>query len=110
MTRQELDDYLVGLHGQYEALLGSGYNKPEKYSNTHQALDRLGEIVIYHSEKENNWPLWDRRSIYKLDDEGRELDDVIIYRYLLVALLFRTAVDSTEILKSSLWGQVVPIL
>ncbi|KAH0422000.1 hypothetical protein CcaCcLH18_13072 [Colletotrichum camelliae] len=110
MTEQEFHDNIKDLHSQYEALLGPGYNKPENYSNTHQALDRLGEIVVSLSEKEDNWPLWDRHGKYRLDDEGRELDDVIIYRCLLVALLFRTAVDSTEILNSSLWGQVVPIL
>ncbi|KAK2736408.1 hypothetical protein CKAH01_18905 [Colletotrichum kahawae] len=101
---------LKSVDTQLKTIIGPGYHTPEKYVNTHRALDRLGEIVVYHSEQEDNWPLWDRHSKGKEDEDGRELDDVIIYRYLLVTLLFRTALDGSEILKSNLWEQVVPIL
>lgn len=59
--------------------------------------DRLSTLVVYHSK----------------DDPGRDfddIDDVIIYRCLMMILLLRTAADSSKILESGLWDKVVPII
>ncbi|KAK2751865.1 hypothetical protein CKAH01_17786 [Colletotrichum kahawae] len=39
-----------------------------------------------------------------------DIDDVIIYRCLMIILLFRTAPDSTEVLESGLWDMVLPMI
>lgn len=44
------------------------------------------------------------------DEDKAATDEVIIYRCLMAALLFRTAPDSTEVLKSGLWDQIIPII
>lgn len=42
--------------------------------------------------------------------EEEDIDDVIVFRCLMMALLFRTAQDSSRMLDSGVWDQVIPIL
>ncbi|KAF6806567.1 hypothetical protein CMUS01_14325 [Colletotrichum musicola] len=44
------------------------------------------------------------------DEKIAATDEVIIYRWLMVALIFRTAPDSSEMIKSGLWEQIVPVI
>ncbi|KAF6810534.1 hypothetical protein CPLU01_15284 [Colletotrichum plurivorum] len=44
------------------------------------------------------------------DEERAQTDEVIIYRYLTAAVLFLTAHDSSRMLNSGLWDQIVPII
>lgn len=109
----EISNFLMNLGRfdyQLQALLGTEYNAPENIFNTHRALDALGDILVYHLEKGDSGSWWDRHIGWKDNEDGRELDDVIIYRCLIVTLLFRTTLDSSEILKSGLWEQIVPII
>ncbi|KAJ0161105.1 hypothetical protein CTA2_6779 [Colletotrichum tanaceti] len=77
--------------------------------STHLLLDRLGMIVVYNSEPEADWPLWKRFS-ERRDDPTREVDDVLIFRFILMVLLFQTTIDNSEVLNSSLWDRVIPII
>lgn len=72
--------------------------------------DRLGTIVVYHFEEEPHWPLWDQFHEVRDHETGRDIDDVIIYRCLMIILLLRTAADSSKILESGLWDKIVPII
>lgn len=72
--------------------------------------DRLSALVVYHSKENTHWPLWNRFQEEKHNQTSRDIDDVIIYRCLMVILLFRTAADSSKILESGLWNKVVPII
>lgn len=72
--------------------------------------DRFKALLVYHSKDEPDSPLWDQFKHEKYDNEARDIDDVIIYRCLMMILLFRTAVDSSKILDSGIWDQVVPII
>ncbi|GJD04494.1 hypothetical protein ColKHC_13319 [Colletotrichum higginsianum] len=77
--------------------------------STHLLLDRLGLVVVCNSEQEDGWPLWDRFSEQR-DDRTRDVDDVLIFRFILMVLLFQTAIDNSEVLNSSLWDRVIPII
>lgn len=72
--------------------------------------DRLSTLVIYHSAEESHWPLWVRFHKERNNKMARDIDDVIIYRCLMMILLFRTAADSSKILESGLWDKVVPMI
>lgn len=72
--------------------------------------DRLSAVVVYHSQENTHWPLWNRFQEEKHNQTSRDIDDLIIYRCLMVILLFRTAADSSKILESGLWNKVVPII
>lgn len=72
--------------------------------------DRLSTVVVYHSEEEPRWPLWERFHEERDNKSARDIDDVIIYRCLMTILLFRTAADSSKILDSGLWDKVVPMI
>lgn len=52
----------------------------------------------------------DTKEKWRTDEKNAEIDDVIIYRYLMLALLFRTVPDSSQMLESGLWDQIVPII
>ncbi|KAF6809462.1 hypothetical protein CMUS01_13681 [Colletotrichum musicola] len=72
-------------------------------------LENLGAVVVANSEWEDNWPLWNRYYAWR-DEETRDIDDIIIYRTLMMYKLFITAQDSSEIVESGLWDHVVPII
>lgn len=72
--------------------------------------DRLSTLVVYHAKENTYWPLWNRFQEERNNQTSRDMDDVIIYRCLMVILLFRTAADSSKILESGLWNKVVPII
>lgn len=82
----------------------------DSLSSSERLWDRLSAVVVYHSKKESNWPLWDRFQKERDNDKARDIDDVIIYCCLMMILLFRTAADSSKILASGLWDKVVPII
>lgn len=72
--------------------------------------DRLSTLVVYHSKENTYWPLWNQFQEEKHNQTSRDIDDVLIFRCLMVILLFRTAADSSKILESGLWNKVVPII
>ncbi|WQF82301.1 hypothetical protein CDEST_07315 [Colletotrichum destructivum] len=77
--------------------------------STQMLVDRLCVVVVCNSEQEDGWPLWDRFSSLR-DDSTRDVDDVLIFRFILMVLLFQTAIDNSEVLNSSLWDRVIPII
>lgn len=100
-------DGVDGLHGtvrgasELESLL-------HDRSPSNLLWDRLKAIVVYHSKDER--PLYVQFKHEKDEKATRDIDDVIIYRCLMMVLLFRTAADSSKILESGIWDQVVPII
>ncbi|KAK1721635.1 hypothetical protein BDP67DRAFT_497978 [Colletotrichum lupini] len=87
---------------QVERLVGPSYNVPTNFFNTHQMLSRLAKIVGCHSESSNE----DREN----EELNQKIDDIIIYRSLLLGVLFYTALDNSELHKSGVWDRVVPII
>lgn len=85
-------------------------NMLDDSSDSSLLWDRLRDLVVYHSEKDLKSPLWEQHENERSNKMARDIDDVIIYRCLMMILLFRTAADSSEILKSGIWDQVVPII
>lgn len=77
---------------------------------TNHLWDRMSTLLVYHFEEEPHWPLWERFHEERDDKSTRDIDDVIIYRCLMMILLFRTAADSSKILESGLWDKVVPMI
>ncbi|KAK1448575.1 hypothetical protein CCUS01_11536 [Colletotrichum cuscutae] len=87
---------------QLPDLLGPGHDWPSEFFNSHQILRRLATIVGCHSELRNE----DREK----DKFFQSLDDAIILRTLLIGLLFYTALDNSEVLRSGVWDRVVPVI
>lgn len=108
-TLQVLRNIVDSLHGKVR-----GASELEKLlhrrSDSNLLWDRLKALVVYHSEDEPGWRLWTQFKHEKHDDAARDIDDVIIYRCLMMIILFRTAADSSKILESGIWDQVVPII
>ncbi|TIC97512.1 hypothetical protein CH35J_007525 [Colletotrichum higginsianum] len=77
--------------------------------STQMLVDRLCVVVVCNSEQEDGWRLWDHFSPLR-DDRTRDVDDVLIFRFILMVLLFQTAIDNSEVLNSSLWDRVIPII
>ncbi|KXH38906.1 hypothetical protein CSIM01_06043 [Colletotrichum simmondsii] len=76
--------------------------------NVYCLLERLAIVVARNSSPEDNCPEWER--LAELESPHNDTDDVIVYRYLMLAVLFRTAPDSEKMLHSGVWDQVVPII
>ncbi|KAI3539155.1 hypothetical protein CSPX01_09054 [Colletotrichum filicis] len=87
---------------QIEGLAGPGNHSPETFFNTHQMLSRLATVVGCHTRSNNA----DRKN----DALKRKIDDVIIYRSLLIGVLFYTALDHSKVLESGVWDRVVPVI
>lgn len=115
-AREIHSDTLLVLHNLVDHL-GEDHPEARKVANlmeAHKAFpsrrlwDRLSTLVSSHSEEE--LPLWDRLRKERDNKMARDIDDVIIYRCLMMILLFRTATDSSKILESGLWDKVVPMI
>ncbi|KAK7438962.1 hypothetical protein Landi51_11383 [Colletotrichum acutatum] len=77
------------------------------YANVHCLLERLAIVVAHNSSLEDSDAEWER--LKELDNTHNDTDDIIIYRYLMLTILYRTALDSGKMLHSGVWDQVVPI-
>lgn len=78
------------------------------YVNIYCILERLAIVVACDSSLEDSCPEWER--LKELESPYDDTDDVIIYRCLMLAILYRTAPDSEKMLRSGIWDQVVPII
>ncbi|KXH28597.1 hypothetical protein CNYM01_10234 [Colletotrichum nymphaeae SA-01] len=78
------------------------------YVNIYGLLERLATVVACNSSPEDSCPEWER--LKELESPHNDTDDVVIYRYLMLAILYRTAPDSEKMLHSGIWDQVVPII
>ncbi|KAK1713763.1 uncharacterized protein BDZ83DRAFT_796377 [Colletotrichum acutatum] len=87
---------------QIERLIGSEYDMPSTFFNTYQVLSRLA-TVLGRQPKPEDQNEWTTRP-------NEKIDDVIIYRSLLIGVLFNTALDNSELLESGLWDRVVPVI
>ncbi|KAF0320353.1 hypothetical protein GQ607_012449 [Colletotrichum asianum] len=97
-------------HGRHlKYLTGFDFEEGSDVAGLYQLLDRLRAILVQNSASESDWSSWDQGHAHR-DQNTRDVDDVIIYRCLMVAFLFRTASDSTKILESGLWEHVVPLI
>lgn len=103
---------MVGNPGSVENQRGTSElaNMLDDSSDFSLLWDRLRALIVYHSEKDLKTPVWEQHKNKRSNKMARDIDDVIIYRCLMMILLFRTAADSSEILKSGIWDQVVPII
>lgn len=115
-AREIHSDTLLVLHNLVDHL-GEDHPEARKVASlmeVHEAFpssrlwDRLSTLASYHSEEE--LPFWDRLRKERDNKMARDIDDVIIYRCLMMILLFRTATDSSKILESGLWDKVVPMI
>lgn len=89
-------------------LTGFDFEEGSDVADLYQLLDRLRAILIQNSASASDWSSWDQDHAHR-DQNIRDVDDVIIYRCLMVVFLFRTASDNTKILESGLWEHVVPL-
>ncbi|KAF4856913.1 hypothetical protein CGCSCA4_v000046 [Colletotrichum siamense] len=97
-------------HGRHlKHLTGFDFEEGSDVAGLYQLLDRLRAILVQNSASKRDWSSWDQDHAHR-DQNTRDVDDVIIYRCLMVAFLFRTASDSTKILESGLWEHVVPLI
>ncbi|KAG7078767.1 putative purine nucleoside permease [Colletotrichum scovillei] len=85
-----------------ERLIGSEYDMPSTFFNTYQVLSRLATVLGRQpkSEDQNKWKT----------RPNEKIDDMIIYRSLLIGVLFNTALDNSKLLESGLWDRVVPVI
>lgn len=107
---QMLCNMLDGVDGLHGAVRGANELESLLHDRSPSNLlwDRLKTIVAYHSKDERPW--YDRFKHERDEKATRDIDDVIIYQCLMMVLLFRTAADSSKILESGIWDQVVPII
>jgi len=82
--------------------------KTEEVEISNQAK---GSSEVFEESKESEKPA----SLTERTDEGLDprrmgVDDLIIFRAILFAALFRTASDTSEILTSRVWNHVIPII
>lgn len=97
-------------------------NLVEKPEENQSLVERLETLVDRYPAHYPPIDIWERIEVlvsHDLEqdskpgqphDEARNIDDVIIYRCLMVILLFQTAPDSSQILESGLWDMVVPFI
>lgn len=72
--------------------------------------DRLKTLVGYHSPVQSQWPLQDLQGDSK---QTKDIEEVLVYRCVMMLLLLRTATDSTKILplvESGIWDKIVPMI
>ncbi|KAI3549567.1 hypothetical protein CSPX01_02218 [Colletotrichum filicis] len=110
------DEILVPLAAQMKPrdkdlkyLACANYNDKWELFNTHQMLDRLSKVASSRHDSSYQKQRWQQR------DEGdvankQTTDDMIIFRCILIALLFQTAPDNAALIKSGVWEQVVAIV
>lgn len=101
VSDEEIQDLSESLTGRYF---------PDKEDadvlvNKRRILGRLGVIA-----KRNLTHTPGTSSDVGVSEEERTLDDIIIYRCLLMALLLWTAPDCSDLLLSGIWEQIIPII
>lgn len=83
------------------SLIGPRCNLRSNFFNTHQVLSRLATVMGCHSDSENR---------HGQNEKPDIIDDVLIFRSLLIGVLFYTALDNSKVLESGVWDRVVPII
>lgn len=72
--------------------------------------ERLSALVHRHEKDASTWP----RGTYNGDEKNfRDFEDVVVFRCLLMILLFWTATDTTMLLplmNSGIWDKIVPMI
>ena len=66
-------------------------------------------VAAYHSDKEclaENPDLWFKTEEFK---ERRDLEEIVIYRFLLLVLLYWTDADNSAALESVYWDRAIPL-
>lgn len=89
-------------HACLEAQTDMSYNELLQKRKTPyevMSVDRLRLLTMYHHADPEPLPK---------DDET--IDDMLVWKCILVALLFGTAPDNSTVLGSGLWNHVIPIL
>ena len=89
------------------------WREPDDGRNTEQYyLDRVGleEADLREEDPREREKPKEEDQPEENDGRMREIDDAIVWRCILICLLFCTAPDSTEILSSGLWEHVIPII
>ncbi|KAF6802274.1 hypothetical protein CSOJ01_11690 [Colletotrichum sojae] len=84
-----------------ETVTRTGEENEEDAGDEEAGEERVGKEEVNKQEV-------DRKQY--TDEERAQTDEVIIYRYLTAAVLFRTAHDSSRMLNSGLWDHIVPII
>ncbi|KAF4778850.1 hypothetical protein HER10_EVM0011469 [Colletotrichum scovillei] len=85
------------------------YNKKWELLNTHQMLDRLDKVASSRADSSYRKRRFQQRDGGDVANE-KTTDDMIIFRCILIALLFQTAPDNAALIKSGVWEQVVAIV
>ncbi|KAK1518130.1 hypothetical protein CPAR01_15779 [Colletotrichum paranaense] len=113
---EDSDEVLVPLAAQMKPrdkdlkyLAGAHYNKKWELLNTHQMLDRLDKVASSRADSSYRKRRFQQRDGGDVANE-KTTDDMIIFRCILIALLFQTAPDNAALIKSGVWEQVVAIV
>ncbi|KAJ0346058.1 hypothetical protein KNSL1_007856 [Colletotrichum chrysophilum] len=93
---------------ELKRLVCTVYNKEWELFNTHQLLNRLAKVVELGLDQ--TYRKWRPAQVAGEDQSTKTIDDLVIYRCILVAMLFQTATDNSELRRSGLWEQVVAII
>ncbi|KAK1520125.1 hypothetical protein CPAR01_15176 [Colletotrichum paranaense] len=99
--QDDFEKKLQESQSQMRSLIGPRCDLRSRFFNTHQVLNRLATVVGCHSDSEDR----DRQT-----EKPDMIDDVLIFRSLLIGVLFLTAVDNSKVLESGVWDRVVPII
>ncbi|KAK1477225.1 hypothetical protein CCUS01_05043 [Colletotrichum cuscutae] len=113
---EDSDEILVPLAAQMKPrdkdlkyLAGAHYNKKWELLNTHQMLDRLDKVASSRADSSYRKRRFQQRDGGDVANE-KTTDDMIIFRCILIVLLFQTAPDNAALIKSGVWEQVVAIV
>ncbi|KAF4833784.1 hypothetical protein CGCTS75_v003674 [Colletotrichum tropicale] len=93
---------------ELKRLVCTVYNKEWELFNTHQLLNRLVKLVELGLDQ--TYRKWRPAQVAGEDQSTKTIDDLVIYRCILVAMLFQTASDNSDLRRSGLWEQVVAII
>ncbi|KAK1727496.1 uncharacterized protein BDZ83DRAFT_612988 [Colletotrichum acutatum] len=113
---EDSDEILVPLAAQMKPrdkdlkyLATAYYNKKWELWNTHQMLDRLDKVASSRADSSYRKRRFQQRDGGDVANE-KTTDDMIVFRCILIALLFQTAPDNAALIKSGVWEQVVAIV
>ncbi|KAF4430693.1 hypothetical protein CGCFRS4_v013519 [Colletotrichum fructicola] len=93
---------------ELKRLVCTVYKKEWELFNTHQLLNRLAKVVELGLDQ--TYRKWRPAQVAGEDQSTKTIDDLVIYRCILVAMLFQTAPDNSDLRRSGLWEQVVAII
>ncbi|KAI3549188.1 hypothetical protein CABS01_08393 [Colletotrichum abscissum] len=85
------------------------YNKKWELFNTCRMLNRLDKVVSSKADSAYRKRLPRECQVEESVDD-KTTDDIIIFRCILISLLFQMAPDNSKLLDSGIWEQVVGIL